>query len=50
MNETGTLNQFEQATLAAALLAEQSLAEMILTLEDETGVDTLSEDAVVLVN
>lgn len=45
-----TLNQFEEATLAAALLAERSLAEMILTLETETGVDSLDETAVVLVN
>lgn len=50
MNEAGTLNQFEEATLASALLAERSLAEMILTLEDETGVDSLDENAVVTIN
>ncbi len=44
------LNQFEEAALAAALLAENSLAEIILKLETETGIDSLDEAVVEVVN
>ncbi len=42
----GNLNQFEEAAIAATLLAEDSLAALILKLETETGIDTLDEDVI----